>query len=311
MSEATHLLGTWVGSGEALVQGTLHSFTQTETVTPHLDGELLTIEGVGHDPDDDTRRTHLAFAVLSYDVDHQRYQWRAYSAGHWADTELRLTPQGFSWTLTSSRSDTLSKIVDVAARLLQEQGPAAVTTRGVAEAAGVHAPTIYRLFGDKDALLDAVAEHVMATYVSAKAAIVQAASADNADPLGDLRASWEMQIDFGVANPTLFGLLSDPARGRRSPAAQSGRHVLESRVHRIALTGRLRVSEQRAVDLIHSAGTGTVLTILSTPPEHRDPGLADGMYEAGVSAELEGSSWPSSQRMSSNAELGACRRSCP
>ncbi len=181
---------------------------------------------------------------------------------------------------TSSRSDTLSKIVDVAARLLQEQGPAAVTTRGVAEAAGVHAPTIYRLFGDKDALLDAVAEHVMATYVSAKAAIVQAASADNADPLGDLRAGWEMQIDFGVANPTLFGLLSDPARGRRSPAAQSGKHVLESRVHRIALTGRLRVSEQRAVDLIHSAGTGTVLTILSTPPEHRDPGLADGMYEA-------------------------------
>jgi len=40
--------------------------------------------------------------MLSYDVDHQRYQWRAYSAGHWADTELRLTPQGFSWTLTTS-----------------------------------------------------------------------------------------------------------------------------------------------------------------------------------------------------------------
>ncbi len=143
---------------------------------------------------------------------------------------------------TNSRSDTRSKIVDAAARLLQEQGPAAVTTRGVAEAAGVQAPTIYRLFGDKDGLLDAVAEHVLATYVSAKAAIVEAASADNADPLDDLRAGWEMQIDFGVANPTLFGLLSDPARGRRSPAAQSGQHVLESRVHRIAVTGRLRVS---------------------------------------------------------------------
>ncbi len=181
---------------------------------------------------------------------------------------------------TNSRSDTRSKIVDAAARLLQEQGPAAVTTRGVAEAAGVQAPTIYRLFGDKDGLLDAVAEHVLATYVSAKAAIVEAASADNADPLDDLRAGWEMQIDFGVANPTLFGLLSDPARGRRSPAAQSGQHVLESRVHRIAVTGRLRVSEQRAVDLIHSAGTGTVLTILSTPPEQRDPGLVDSMYEA-------------------------------
>jgi AcrR family transcriptional regulator len=181
---------------------------------------------------------------------------------------------------TSSRSDTRSRIVDVAARLLREQGPAAVTTRGVAEGAGVQAPTIYRLFGDKDGLLDAVAEHVMATYVFAKAAIVEAASSDNVDPLDDLRAGWDMQIDFGVANPTLFGLLSDPGRGLRSPAAQSGKHVLELRVHRVAANGRLRVSEQRAVDLIHAAGTGTVLTILSTPPKQRDPGLAEDMYQA-------------------------------
>jgi len=181
---------------------------------------------------------------------------------------------------TRSRRDTRSKILDVAARLLREEGPAAVTTRGVATAAGVQAPAIYRLFGDKDGLMNAVAEHVMATYVSAKAAIVEAASAENVDPLDDLRAGWEMQIDFGVANPTLFGLLSDPGRGPRSPAAQSGKHVLESRVHRIAVTGRLRVSEQRAAELIHAAGTGTVLTILSTPPEQRDPGLAEDMYQA-------------------------------
>src|SRR5690348_1292371 len=91
---------------------------------------------------------------------------------------------------TRGRSDTRSKIIDVAARLLREEGPAAVTTRGVAEHAGVQAPTIYRLFGDKDGLLDTVAEHVMATYVAAKAAIVAAASAGDVDPLDDLRAGW-------------------------------------------------------------------------------------------------------------------------
>ncbi len=181
---------------------------------------------------------------------------------------------------TCSRRDTRFKIVDIAARLLREQGPAAVTTRRVAEGAGVQAPTIYRLFGDKDGLLDAVAEYVMATYVSAKVAIVEAASADDVDPLDDLRAGWDMQIDFGVANPTLFALLSDPGRALRSPAAQSGKRVLESRVHRIAVAGRLRVSEQRAVELIHAAGTGTVITILSTPPEQRDLGLAEDIYEA-------------------------------
>lgn len=181
---------------------------------------------------------------------------------------------------TASRSDTRARIVDVAARLLREQGPAAVTTRGVAEEAGVQAPAIYRLFGDKDGLLEAVAEHVVATYVSAKAATVEAAAADDVDPLDDLHAGWKAQMDFGVANPTLFRLLSDPDRVVHSRAAQAGRHVLESRVHRVALTGRLRVSEQRCADLIQAAGVGTIQMLLSAPPEHRDPALADAMYEA-------------------------------
>jgi hypothetical protein len=101
----------------------------------------------------------------------------------------------------------------VAARLLQEQGPAAVTTRGVARAAGVQPPAIYRLFGDKDGLLEAVAEHVMATYVSTKAAIVRSASADEIDPLDDLRSAWQTQLDFGVTIPALFRLFTRGAIG--------------------------------------------------------------------------------------------------
>jgi len=182
--------------------------------------------------------------------------------------------------VTSTRADTRSRIVDVAARLLREEGPAAVTTRGVAEGAGVQAPTIYRLFGDKDGLLEAVAEYVLSTFVSAKAEIVSAASAADIDPLDDLRAGWAMQIDFGVANPAIFRLLSDPGRVLHSPAAQSGKRVLESRIHRVAATRRLRVGARRAVDLIQAAGIGTIQTLLSTTPDHRDPGLADAMFEA-------------------------------
>jgi AcrR family transcriptional regulator len=189
---------------------------------------------------------------------------------------------------TSSRAGTRSRIVDVAARLLREEGPAAVTTRGVAEGAGVQAPVIYRLFGDKDGLLEAVAEHVMAAFVSAKAEDVKAASLADVDPLDDLRAGWEMQIDFGVANPALFRLLSDPDRALRSPAARSGRHVLESRVHRVAVTGRLRVSERRAAGLIQAAGIGVIQTLLSTPPEQRDPGLAESMFQAVLQQVLTG-----------------------
>src|SRR3984885_16355266 len=175
----------------------------------------------------------------------------------------------------SARSDTRSKIVDVAARLLREQGPAAVTTRGVAEAAGVQAPTIYRLFGDKDGLLDAVAEHVLAVYVAEKALV-----ADSGDPIAVLRAAWHTHVGFGLANAELFSLIADPGRGSRSPAAAAGMEVLRNRVRRLAATGRLRVTERRAVALFHAAGTGPVFTLLSMAPQDRDPGLADAMYDA-------------------------------
>lgn len=179
-----------------------------------------------------------------------------------------------------TRLDTRARIVDVAARLLQESGPAAVTTRAVAEAAGVQATAIYRYFGDKDGLLEAVAEHILATYVAVKTGVVEAAAAQRVDPLEDLRAGWRTQLDFWLANPGLFRLLSDPERALRSAAYRSGRHVLEARVHRIAEAGRLRVSEQHAVALIQAAGAGAVLTLLSTPPLQRDARLTDSLLEA-------------------------------
>jgi AcrR family transcriptional regulator len=176
---------------------------------------------------------------------------------------------------SASRRKTRVKIVECAAQLLREQGTHAVTTRAVAQAAGMQAPTIYRFFEDKDALLDAVAEHVFATYVAGKTLV-----GDSGDPVADLRAGWDTHIGFGLANAALFGLLIEPSRGARSPAAAAGREVLRARVHRVAAIGRLRVTEQRAVELIHAAGTGAVLTLLSAPPEHRDLDLADAMYEA-------------------------------
>jgi AcrR family transcriptional regulator len=173
-----------------------------------------------------------------------------------------------------ARDETRANIVECAAQLLREQGASAVTTRAVAQAAGMQAPTIYRFFEDKEALLDAVAEHVFATYVAGKAQVE-----DNGDPVADLRAGWDTHIGFGLANAALFGLLTDPSRGARSPAAAAGLEILRARVHRVAAAGRLRVTEQRAVELIHAAGTGAVLTLLSTPSEDRDLGLADAMYE--------------------------------
>jgi len=190
----------------------------------------------------------------------------------------------------SRRADTRLKIVDVASRLLHESGPDAVTTRRVAEAAGLQAPAIYRLFGDKEGLLEAVAEYVLDAYVKTKASRVQKAVTSNVDPLADLHYGWNLQVEFGLTNPSLFRLLSDPGRMQHSSAAQSGKRVLEARIHRVAQTGRLRVSEPRAVDMIQAAGVGVVTTLLSTPPELRDPSLCDVMFEAVLNRMLTDSS---------------------
>ncbi|WP_240762109.1 TetR/AcrR family transcriptional regulator [Micromonospora sp. HM134] len=175
------------------------------------------------------------------------------------------------------RDDVRSDIVAAAARLLRDHGAHAVTTRAVAQAAGVQAPTIYRLFGDKNGLVDAVAEHVMASYVATKTA---ATDAPPADPVADLRAGWRTHLEFGLANPELFRLLGTRGPGDPSPASVAGLAVLRSRVHRLAAAGLLRVDEQRAATMIHAAGTGVILTLLGTPAPHRDPGLGDAVFDA-------------------------------
>ncbi|KQS73699.1 TetR/AcrR family transcriptional regulator [Modestobacter sp. Leaf380] len=177
------------------------------------------------------------------------------------------------------RTRTRGEVVEVAARLLAAGGADAVTTRAVAAEAGVQAPTIYRLFGDKDGLLDAVAEHVFTTYVAGKQLAPQ-----TDDPVADLRAGWDVHVGFGLANPALSALLADPRRGARSPAVRAGADVLRARVRRVAAAGRLRVSEERAVDLVHSIGTGCVLTLVRTPPEERDLGLVDAAWDAVLAA---------------------------
>ena len=177
--------------------------------------------------------------------------------------------------LVSSRDRTRAQLVEVAAELLATGGPDAVTTRSVALAAGVQAPTIYRLFGDKSGLLDAVVEHGFASYMARKHV-----DADS-DPVESLRAGWELHVGFGLANPELFRLMHTVLRtpdGRVAAAAGIG--MLQARVHRVAEAGRLRVTEQRAADLIHAAGTGVVFTLIDQAEDERDETLADTAWES-------------------------------
>jgi AcrR family transcriptional regulator len=177
-------------------------------------------------------------------------------------------------------STTRERIIEAAAALLTEGGREAVSTRAVGAAAGVQAPTIYRLFGDKQGLLDAVASHGFSTYLRGKATLEH-----SDDPVDDLRRGWDLHVGFGVENPAYYTLIyGEPHPGVRSPAAREAADILAGQVRRIAEAGRLRVSEERAAHLIHSAGAGMTFELISLLPEQRDPALSAMARESVIAA---------------------------
>jgi AcrR family transcriptional regulator len=186
--------------------------------------------------------------------------------------------------------DVRTRILIAANALIASGGTDAATTRAVAVAAAVQAPTIYRLFGDKRGLLDAAAEYGLAAFVADKSL-----HPSNGDPVEDLRRGWDLNIDFGVANPGLFSIMSsDPHLRKQSPALEAGTKILRQNIDRIALAGRLQISAERAVALMQSAGVGTVLTLLGQSPETRDHGLSAAAREAviaAITAESTASFW--------------------
>ncbi len=66
-----------------------------------------------------------------------------------------------------------------------------VATRAVCEAAGVTQPVLYRLFGDKRGLLDALADAGLERYTQRKAELEV-----SDDPSVDLRRGWDDHLAF-------------------------------------------------------------------------------------------------------------------
>jgi hypothetical protein len=75
-----------------------------------------------------------------------------------------------------------------------------------------------------------------------------------------------------LAQPAFYTLIyGEPRPGVEWTAAREAAEILAKQVRRIAEAGRLRVSEERAAQLIHAAGSGTTLTLIALPPERRGP----------------------------------------
>lgn len=194
-------------------------------------------------------------------------------------------------------TDTRQEILDVTAALLEHTGAEEVSIRDVCQAAGITAPTVYHHFGDKKALLEAVATEGFRRYLGTKRRRKPAA-----DPLVDLHRGWADHVGFGLEHPAFYRLMYGTPNAEERPPAREGHRILVGILDRLAEAGRLRLPPEQAATLIHTGAVGTVLSLLSTPGAPRTEGLADRMRDAVFSAVLHQHD-PSDDHQAGAAEL--------
>lgn len=113
------------------------------------------------------------------------------------------------------------QVLQVAAKLLEEGGSEAVSTRAVAAAAGITAPALYRMFDDKDGLLAELAAYGFEMYLAEKR---EALALTPDDPVADLYRGWDLHVDFGVRHPAFYMLMYGTVQPGRRPRPRT-RHT--------------------------------------------------------------------------------------
>ncbi|MET9241957.1 TetR/AcrR family transcriptional regulator [Nonomuraea sp. NPDC003709] len=166
-------------------------------------------------------------------------------------------------------------MIEAAVRQLATSANHEIATRAVCEAVGVSQPVLYRLFGDKHGLLDAVADHGYERYAAIKAAQEQ-----THDPVADLHAGWDGHMAFAKENPALYQLMFTPRPWSHSTARDRVMDLLVAALTRCAAAGALTVAPRTAAQLILSANVGTALDHISRPALFDDPAPSHRMRDA-------------------------------
>jgi len=172
--------------------------------------------------------------------------------------------------------DTETAILDAAAALLEAQGPDGLTTRAVCEAAGVKSPTLYHHFGDKDGLARALIQRGLADFMQRKHK-----PPASADPLEQLRAGWDVALEFALKRPALYALLSQHVRAQ--PALVADAYALMySRVQRLVDMGRFRGPVDLAARAVWAASQGALSLVQQGASRKDIEAVSDLLFDAVV-----------------------------
>lgn len=175
--------------------------------------------------------------------------------------------------------DAREKILEAATTLLAGSPVADVSTRAVCEAAGVGAPMLYRLFGDKAGLLAAVVDRGFEEYL-----VTKRAARPSDDPVADLRRGWDNHLRFALEHPHHYRLMYSPELTAPPAATREAHDLLHSILERCAAAGRLTVPPALATQMIMSANVGASLSILTRPEQYPDPGFSARLRDAVLGA---------------------------
>lgn len=120
----------------------------------------------------------------------------------------------------------VSRILDAAATLIEEEGVDAVSTRSVADLAGVSYPSLYRFFRDRDEILERLLERHIANLEGLGAALRP--TWDFQTPADLLNAEFALHVGFYRDNPSAARLWMG---GRASSSVEV---LVHAQIRRIA-----------------------------------------------------------------------------
>jgi AcrR family transcriptional regulator len=145
---------------------------------------------------------------------------------------------------------TVARILDAAATIADEEGVDAVTTRSIADRAGVSYPSLYRFFADRDAILDELMERHCAEIDAQCVAAEQTWEITSIAQL--LNNELDLHVDYYRKHPGAAGLWMG---GRTAPTVTKHVHArmqtLADRLHDILVTaGLIPVDTDRRAMLV-------------------------------------------------------------
>ena len=171
--------------------------------------------------------------------------------------------------------DIRERLLDVTADLLAASPTADVSTGEVSAAAGVSESVLREHFADAAELLAAVVDHVYRRDLTSLEATVP-----SADPMADLRAGWDNQVAFAVANPAVYRLLFASPLMANPKAVEESFQSLSALLARCAAVGRLRVSVPVAARMVMAANVGVALSQITRPAQYPDDAVSARLRDA-------------------------------